>query len=108
MPRVLAVGEPRYESVEVMNALSSSVGDASPLGVGLVQTEGDGESNGKLFLEENVHLEDLSSSMSSQPDLSSNVAGEAGFFGTSAIWLSVLFELFRSVLAESSENKVFC
>ena len=90
MPRVLAVGEPRYESVEVMNALSSSVGDASRLGVGLVQTEGDSDNDGRL-LEENVHLEDLSSSMSSQPDLSSNVAGEAGFFGISAIWLSVLF-----------------
>ena len=98
MPRVLAVGEPRYESVEAMNALSSSVGDASPLGTGLVQTEGDGDGDGALFLEENVHLEDFTSSMSSQPDLSSSVVGrEAGFFATSAIWLPVFrFELSKA------------
>jgi len=67
IPSDLAVGEPRYESVDTMNALSSSKFEESLLGVGL---GGDGE--GVPFLDNNFHLADLVSSMSSHPDLSSS------------------------------------
>jgi len=54
-----------------MNALSSSMFEESLLGVGL---GGDGE--GVPFLDNNFHLADLLSSMSSHPDLSSSCGGE--------------------------------
>jgi hypothetical protein len=48
------------------------------VGVGL-----GGDGDGVPFLDKNFHLEDLLSSMSSQPDLSSSVKGEgAGYFAT--------------------------
>ena len=68
IPSDLAVREPRYESVDAMNALSSSVFEE--LGVGL---GGDGE--GVPFLGKNFHLFVLLSSISSHPDLNSSVKG---------------------------------
>lgn len=78
IPSDLAVGESRYESVEAINALSSSMCDDRWLGVGL---GGDGE--GVVLLGKNFHLDALVSSMSSHPDLSSSVrGGGAGYFAT--------------------------
>lgn len=75
MPSVFAAGDPRYERVEAIKALSSSVRVERLLPVGLVQTVEERER--VLHLDFIFHFEGLTSSVSSQPDLSSSVKGLA-------------------------------
>ena len=72
MPSVFAVGDPRYERVDAIKTLSSSVRVDRLLAVGLVQAVGDCER--VLHLDDIFHFEGMTS-MSSQPDLSSSVKG---------------------------------
>jgi len=100
MPSVFAVGDPRYERVDAIKTLSSSVRVERLLAVGLVQTVGDCER--VLHLDDIFHFEGLTS-MSSQPDLSSSVKGrERGLvdeFGSGLQLLRLFFRAYISVKA---------
>jgi len=99
MPSVFAVGDPRYERVDAIKTLSSSVRVERLLAVGLVQAVGDCER--VLHLDDIFHFEGLTS-MSSQPDLSSSVKGrERGLVNEFGSELQLLRLFLRINLRES-------